>query len=52
MNSYIYFKDRGDLWADVEPLEQYEGGPAPIAPINYSPEYVDLMNYFRAIFHK
>ncbi|KJA18001.1 hypothetical protein HYPSUDRAFT_145674 [Hypholoma sublateritium FD-334 SS-4] len=35
-------------WADVQPLEQYEG-VNPIAPIFYSPEYKDATGYFRAI---
>ena len=39
-------------WKDIEPLEQYHGGEAPIAPIAYSPEYVEIMNYFRAIYVK
>ena len=30
------FKDRDGLWDDVKPVEQYEGGEAPIAPIPYS----------------
>jgi len=43
------FKERGDMWQDIEPLEQYEGGPAPIAPIPYPADYVEVMSYFRAI---
>ena len=38
MATFKSFKARGDLWKDVEPTEQYEGGPAPIAPIAYSAE--------------
>ena len=35
-DKFVPFKKRGDLWADIEPMEQYEGGEAPIAPINYT----------------
>ncbi|KAF8137413.1 hypothetical protein EV363DRAFT_1428312 [Boletus edulis] len=41
------FADRPE-WADVVPIEQYEGAP-PIAPIFYTPEYKDATNYFRGI---
>jgi len=44
------FKKRGDLWLDIQPVEQYEGGPAPIAPIKYPKNYVEVMSYFRAVF--
>jgi len=37
------------VFSDVTPLEQYEGGLAPIAPIHYSEEYSTTMGYFRAI---
>ena len=33
-NEFIPFKDRG-IWNDIEPIEQFEGGLAPIAPIHY-----------------
>jgi len=36
-------------WADITPVDQYEGGPAPIAPIPYPKHYVEVMGYFRAI---
>jgi protein farnesyltransferase/geranylgeranyltransferase type-1 subunit alpha len=48
MTEYIPLSQRQD-WADVVPIEQYEGGVAPIAPIPYPPAYVELMGYFRAI---
>ncbi|KAF9485669.1 protein prenylyltransferase [Pholiota conissans] len=41
------FAERED-WADVQPLEQYEGAN-PIASIFYTAEYKDATNYFRAI---
>jgi len=31
-------------------VEQYEGGPAPIAPIKYPKNYVEVMSYFRAVY--
>ena len=39
-------------WQDITPIEQYEGGPAPIAPIPYPKHYAEVMNYFRAILAK
>ena len=47
-NEFVPFKDRGD-WDDIEPIEQYEGGAAPIAPIPYPADYKEIMGYFRAI---
>ncbi|KAF9239776.1 hypothetical protein BU15DRAFT_87803 [Melanogaster broomeanus] len=41
------FADRPE-WADVIPLEQYEG-VSPLAPIFYTSEYKDATNYFRGI---
>jgi protein farnesyltransferase/geranylgeranyltransferase type-1 subunit alpha len=49
---WVPFNDRGDLWADIEPIEQYEGGEAPIAPIPYPASYAEVMGYFRAILAK
>lgn len=46
--SFVPFKERGG-WEDLEPIEQYEGGAAPIAPIPYPPDYVEVMGYFRAV---
>ena len=46
---FVPFKERGDTWTDIEPIEQYEGGQAPIAPIPYPPHYEEVMGYFRAI---
>jgi len=44
---YPLFADRPE-WADVVPLEQYEGA-TPIAPIFYTPEYRDVTDYFRGM---
>ena len=41
--------DLKQVWHDVEPIPQYEGGLAPIAPIHYSEEYTTIMGYFRAV---
>eukprot|EP01112_Ceratiomyxa_fruticulosa_P011481 TRINITY_DN3113_c0_g1_i1.p1 TRINITY_DN3113_c0_g1~~TRINITY_DN3113_c0_g1_i1.p1 ORF type:complete len:325 (-),score=72.70 TRINITY_DN3113_c0_g1_i1:223-1197(-) len=38
-------------WADITPVPQNDG-PNPICPIAYSPQYVEIMNYFRAILAK
>ena len=50
-SSFVSFEDRGG-WDDIEPIEQYEEGMAPIAPIPYPEEYVEIMGYFRAILKK
>jgi protein farnesyltransferase/geranylgeranyltransferase type-1 subunit alpha len=48
---YIPFSER-PKWQDIMPIEQYEGGAAPIAPIPYPKEYVEVLGYFRAILVK
>lgn len=45
--AYIPFGERPE-WNDVHPIKQ-DDGPYPVAAIQYSPRYVDTMNYFRAI---
>lgn len=40
------------LWVDVEPLQQDNGGPHPLAAIAYSEEYSEAMAYLRAIMAK
>ena len=35
VDEFVPFSLRGDIWLDVKPVEQYQGGPAPIAPIKY-----------------
>jgi len=32
---FVPFADRNGKWDDITPLDQYEGGRAPIAPIPY-----------------
>jgi len=32
---FIPFKERGEKWADLEPVPQFEEGQAPIAPVPY-----------------
>ena len=48
---YIPFSER-PKWQDITPIDQYEGGPAPIAPIPYPKEYIEVLGYFRAILAK
>ncbi|KIJ25487.1 hypothetical protein M422DRAFT_273526 [Sphaerobolus stellatus SS14] len=36
-------------WNDVEPVPQHDDGANPLAPILYSQEYKDAMDYFRGI---
>jgi protein farnesyltransferase/geranylgeranyltransferase type-1 subunit alpha len=40
-----------ELFADVIPVEQNDG-PNPVCPIAYTNEFVDAMNYFRAMLGK
>ncbi|KAL7753722.1 CAAX geranylgeranyltransferase alpha subunit [Sorochytrium milnesiophthora] len=40
--------DEQPAWKDVKPVPQ-DDGPFPVVPINYSTEYSNAMNYFRAI---
>ncbi|KAI8100171.1 uncharacterized protein BX664DRAFT_382600 [Halteromyces radiatus] len=35
-------------WSDVVPIPQ-DDGPNPLVPIAYSSDYIDAMNYFRAV---
>ena len=41
-----------DTFKDIEPIEQYPGGAAPIAPIPYPKGFQETMGYFRAIYDK
>ena len=50
--AFVPFKERGTLWHDIEPIEQYEGGAAPIAPIPYPKDYAEVMGYLRAVLKK
>jgi protein farnesyltransferase/geranylgeranyltransferase type-1 subunit alpha len=46
----VPFSQRSDF-ADLTPVEQNDG-PNPVCPIAYTPEFLDSMNYFRAILGK
>jgi len=46
----VPFSQRQDF-ADLTPVEQNDG-PNPVCPIAYTPEFLDSMNYFRAILGK
>ena len=39
-------------WADIEPIQQDEGGLYPLAAIAYSEEYSEAMAYLRAVMAK
>jgi protein farnesyltransferase/geranylgeranyltransferase type-1 subunit alpha len=47
---YIKFGDR-EAYKDLSPVLQ-DDGPFPVCPIAYSEQFVDTMNYFRAIVRK
>ena len=49
---FIPFSERQGIWDDIEPVQQYEEGLAPIAPIHYRPDYEQVLSYFRAILKK
>ena len=48
LSDFVPYEERKE-WADVAPVEQDEGGPAPPAPIAYSPEFASTMNMVRAV---
>jgi len=48
--SHVPFSERPE-YADLTPVLQ-DDGPDPVCPINYLPDYVDTMNYFRALLKK
>jgi len=39
------------LWKDITPIQQNDG-PDPVVPIQYTPQFVETMDYFRAIMKK
>jgi protein farnesyltransferase/geranylgeranyltransferase type-1 subunit alpha len=50
-NQYIPFKERGDLWKDIEPLEQFTEN-VEILQIDYDSRFKEINDYFRAILQK
>ncbi len=40
-----------ESWKDVTPLKQ-DDGPSPVVPISYTPRFIEVMDYFRAIMSK
>ena len=50
-NKFIPFKERGNLWADVEPIPQFSD-QVEILKIDYSEKLRQINDFFRAILHK
>lgn len=48
---YIPFRERGDLWSDIEPVPQFTDN-VEILKINYSDRLREINDYFRAILNK
>eukprot|EP01006_Ploeotia_vitrea_P010791 TRINITY_DN28214_c0_g1_i1.p1 TRINITY_DN28214_c0_g1~~TRINITY_DN28214_c0_g1_i1.p1 ORF type:complete len:359 (+),score=17.29 TRINITY_DN28214_c0_g1_i1:36-1079(+) len=48
-DNYIPYGQRKE-WKNVTPIPQGDG-PEPVVPIEYTEEFVDTMNYFRAVVH-
>ena len=44
--------EESELWDDIVPIPQDEGGPNPLAAIAYTDEYSEAMSYLRAIMAK
>ena len=41
-----------EVWEDVVPIPQDDGGPNPLAAIAYTEEYSEAMSYLRAVMAK
>jgi hypothetical protein len=48
---FIPFKERGDIWKDIEPVPQFSD-KVEILKIDYSDKMKEINDYFRAIIHK
>jgi hypothetical protein len=48
---YIPFKERGELWQDIEPIPQFTD-KVEILKISYSDRLREINDYFRAILQK
>jgi protein farnesyltransferase/geranylgeranyltransferase type-1 subunit alpha len=46
------YYDDDEVWADIEPLPQDDGGLHPLAAIAYTEEYSQAMGYLRAVMAK
>jgi len=49
-NGWVPYSKRPE-WSDVVPIPQ-DDGPNPVCPINYTAQFMETMNYFRAILQK
>lgn len=41
-----------EVWEDITPIPQDDGGPNPLAAIAYTEEYSEAMSYLRAVMAK
>lgn len=51
MDEYIPFENRGDLWKDITPIDEFSN-EVNVLQIDYSDKLREINDYFRAILAK